>query len=714
MKKPRAPSSNHILLRDLVVLVGVAALTLGLGRFTPLLAYAFASVRQGVGAELFVGVLFAVAVVAVLLLIVRDLQPPRSATRVEESAPARETLAAASPPGLTEHSPYPVLEVTVEGAVCQANPAARSHFPDLEASGALHPILQDLSGLGAAIPVVREVVVKEAVYEQKVVRVPGLDRLYLYLRDITPRKQAQEALRTSEQKFEGTFRSAPIAISINRLSDGRFIDVNDHFLCLLGLAGRDEVIGRTATELDMWVQAGNRARVLELLTQDDRAAHRYETRVYTADDHVRDVIVSVVLIEVDGEACVLSALLDVTEHREAEAGLGMLKAFYENTLRELPIQVAVLDDEARFIYLNPAAMRDEETRVWMAGKTSVDFALAQGVDPAPYQRRHAWLLDVIARKEMSQLEETLTTHAGEQRHLLRVAAPVLDDAGALIYVVGYGIDMTERMAFERQLMEAKSAAEEMARLKSSFVANMSHEIRTPLTAILGFATVLGEELEGEQRELADIIKQSGDRLLETLNSVLDLARLEAQALDMDPLALNVGEELQAAARLFRPMAEAKTLALEVDLPAHPVRAQLDRALLHRVLSNLLSNAIKFTEEGEVRIVLTERDDAVIIQVNDTGIGISEAFRPHLFEEFKQESTGLARTHNGSGLGLAITRHLVERMQGQIGAESTKGEGACFTVILPKVVRQPTNMVSSSGSQDQLNLFSPVETIEPKP
>ena len=513
---------------------------------------------------------------------------------------------------------------------------------------------------------------------------------------------------TYEEKLARAVRSMPMAIGIRRLSDGRFVDVNDHFLELLGYEDRSAVIGRTDAELDRWVQPGNRARVLALLAQNDRIAHRYESQVYTTDDQIRDVIVSIVVMEVDGEACVLSTLLDVTEHREAQTGLEVLKAFYENTLRELPIQVAVLDDEARYIYLNPAAMRDEEMRLWMAGKTSVEYAEACGLDPEPYHKRHAWLLDVIAQKKMDRIEETLTTHAGEERHLVRVATPVLDDEGTVLYVVGYGIDMTERLAFEHQLLEAKRAAEEMARLKSSFVANMSHEVRTPLTAIMGFATVLGEELDGEQRELVEIIKQSSERLLETLNSVLDISRLESAALGLDPRALDLGEELLAAARLFRPMAEEKGLALELDLPDDAVRAPLDRAFLHRILSNLLSNAIKFTEEGEVRLVLVPLDDEIQIQVQDTGIGIAESFQPHLFEEFKQESTGLARTHTGSGLGLAITRHLVERLRGRIEVQSVKGEGTTFTVTFPAVA---PGVSTEADVPAQLDLFSGTEAVK---
>jgi PAS domain S-box-containing protein len=473
-----------------------------------------------------------------------------------------------------------------------------------------------------------------------------------------------------------------MAISISHLSDGRFVDVNDSFVRLLGHQDRHPIIGRTASELGMWVQSSERAKVLETLSEENAALHSIEAQVLRRDGRMRDVIMSVEVMAFDGAACVLTTMFDVTEYKEAESGIVVLKSFYENTLRELPIQVTVLDSEARFFYMNPEALRDEDLRLWMIGKTSIDYARAQGLAVAPYQRRHAWFLDVIARKEIGQIEETLTGFDGNERHVLSVATPVLDENDEVVYVVGYGMDITERKHFEQKLLEAKHAAEEMARLKSAFVANMSHEIRTPLTAILGFAAVLGEELAEEQREIVDIIKQSGEWLLETLNSVLDLARLEANALDIDPKLVDLTEEIQEATQLYRPMAERKGLAFHLDLPNHAVEAQLDRAFLHRVLSNLLSNAIKFTDTGEIRLRLTLIGSDVEIHVEDTGIGIGEDFLPHLFEEFKQESTGISRTHTGSGLGLAITRHLVERMHGQIRVESKRVRGSHFLVTLP--------------------------------
>jgi len=289
----------------------------------------------------------------------------------------------------------------------------------------------------------------------------------------------------------------------------------------------------------------------------------------------------------------------------------------------------------------------------------------------------------------------ITTRNDTTHHVLRVARPVLDEQGEVVYLVGYGMDVTERANYEQHLKEAKEQAEHLAQLKSAFLANMSHEIRTPLTGIIGFADVLDEEVSDEHREIVALIRDSGERLMETLNSVLDLARLEAGALDIEPVLLNLNQEIEETVRLFRSMAEEKNLDIRVEIPDETIYAHLDRTGLHRVLNNLLSNAIKFTEQGHIALTLTPDGEWADIEIEDTGIGIGEHFLPHLFDEFKQESTGPARSHTGSGLGLAITRRLIDQMHSTIDVTSTKGEGTRFTVRVPRVV--PEAPASEGGS-----------------
>lgn len=241
-----------------------------------------------------------------------------------------------------------------------------------------------------------------------------------------------------------------------------------------------------------------------------------------------------------------------------------------------------------------------------------------------------------------------------------------------------------RRHYEDELVAGKRRAEELARMKTSFLANMTHETRTPLSSIIGFADLLRDDVEPPQRELVEDIQECAQKLLTTINAVLDLARLESNRTTLDCRPLDVGREVAAAARLLQPLARRKGLVLEVEDAAQGAAARLERTALGRVLNNLIGNALKFTEEGGVTLGVAADAEHVRIEVRDTGIGIADAFLPHLFEEFRQESSGMSRTHEGTGLGLAITRRLVELMDGTIAVQSTKGEGSVFTVQFGRV------------------------------
>ena len=205
--------------------------------------------------------------------------------------------------------------------------------------------------------------------------------------------------------------------------------------------------------------------------------------------------------------------------------------------------------------------------------------------------------------------------------------------------------------------------------------------------------LLQEELSDAYQEFLDPIESNGQRLLHTVNSLLELARLRAGMMEVHREMLDVGDLAAEVIRLLAPLARQKALLLELARPSQPLFLHLDRHFLEQILDNLIGNAIKFTEEGEVRVGVEQEGDRVCIRVADTGIGIDEAFMPHLFEEFKQESSGLSRSHEGSGLGLSITAHLVGLMDGAIDVESTKGRGSVFTVSFP--IHQPSVEASAS-------------------
>ncbi len=271
---------------------------------------------------------------------------------------------------------------------------------------------------------------------------------------------------------------------------------------------------------------------------------------------------------------------------------------------------------------------------------------------------------------------------GQERWLRSISRVFRDETGTPVRLIGTLVDITVTKTYEAGLVEAKERAEDMVRLRDAFLANMSHEIRTPLTAILGFTSLLREEIPPELREYAELIEIGGVRLRDTLTAVLELAQLNAGLHDVRPAPVDVAQVAREVAAAFRAEADRKGLTLDVSVPdAMPV-ALAERAGLGRVLEHLLSNALKFTRHGGVHVEVEAGLEAVAVHVRDTGRGISPQFLPYLFSEFRQESTGLSRGYEGAGLGLAVAHRLATLMGGTLTVESEQERGSTFTVSLP--------------------------------
>ena len=345
---------------------------------------------------------------------------------------------------------------------------------------------------------------------------------------------------------------------------------------------------------------------------------------------------------------------------------------------------------------------------WEDGSNDWEAFLAL-LPPSDQQRIERW--------QMNEGSETfpeflsIPLQDGTTRILASKVEVIKGESGLPRYVLGTCLDVTEQKQHEAVLVAAKDKAEEMSRLKDAFLANMSHEIRTPLTAVIGFAEVLAEEVGPDYESLSEPIIEGGQRLLDTLNSVLDLARLEAgeHRLAIEPL--DAVEVVKDEVRLLTPLARRKGLALQAHLPPSPAPLLADRAALARILHNLIGNAIKFTENGSIQVFVAWVQERVTITVMDTGVGISAAFLPHLFEEFKQESTGYERSYEGCGLGLSLTKRMVELLGGTIAVESTLGEGSTFTVTLPSAPapRPESQVGSGDGSVNSSTLGTSVSS-----
>jgi signal transduction histidine kinase len=244
-------------------------------------------------------------------------------------------------------------------------------------------------------------------------------------------------------------------------------------------------------------------------------------------------------------------------------------------------------------------------------------------------------------------------------------------------------DMTAEQEIREQLRLARKTAEEASAMKSTFLANMSHELRMPLASIIGFAQIIGEGTENPDfKEFAEAIEDSGNRLLTSINAVLEATRLEKQHIDPFLQEVRVDAVVEEVVASLQPLVQNDQVTLRWQGTGSPV-ILADEDFVVRILNNLIGNATKFTEKGTITVSWKELPTEVMLEVADTGRGISAEFIPRLFDEFSQESIGASRSHEGTGLGLTIVKGLVDLLGGRIEVESTPGKGSTFRVYIPR-------------------------------
>ncbi len=402
------------------------------------------------------------------------------------------------------------------------------------------------------------------------------------------------------------------------------------------------------------------------------------------------------------------------EEREAQ-----FRLIFENSLD------AIIWTEAKtgiILECNPASqILTEYTREELIGQSfTIILQQAKSDDIASDYYKHQQLGGVRS------VEFQIITKSGKEKYV-ELSGTNIEIRGKEISQ-GFFNDITSRKQKEKELILARERAEESDRLKSAFLANMSHEIRTPMNGILGFAGLLKEPglTGGDMLEYIGIIEKSGTRMLNIINDIVDISKIEAGLMVASIGETNVNEQIEYLFTFFKPEAERKGLKLlyRNTLPSKESNIQSDREKLFAILTNLIKNAIKFTDNGSIEFgydLITSRDNACIVSatsmelqffVKDTGIGIPKARQKAIFERFIQADIGDQRAFQGAGLGLAISKAYVEILGGKIWVESIEGEGSIFYFTLPDNVehRERTNKKNVGSSEPESGLAKTLKIL----
>ncbi|SDI24551.1 ATP-binding protein [Propionivibrio dicarboxylicus] len=526
---------------------------------------------------------------------------------------------------------------------------------------------------------------------------PGPDQFATIFSDISEHVRLEKSQRIASERFRAIIEASPIPMALN--DDALDITyLNDAFTKAFGYTLDD-----IPTVADWWQKAypdpDYRARVqqkwlayVESVLQGKDKVDPIEVEITTRTNDVRVVMVAATSLPEGLDSIHLVTLIDITERKHAENALGRHKETLEAQIRQRTAdlheaqRIASMGSWQLDLATNNVTWSDELYRMFNAdpGQPPPNYSIHNSIfTPESWTRLSAALEKTAQTGEPYELELQTRRADGSNGWILARGERTCDDAGRPVGLHGIAMDVTLQKEAEFILKEAKEAAEAASRAKSTFLANMSHELRTPLNGVLGMAHLIRRGgLTPKQLEQLDKLEASGTHLVDVINGILDLSKIEADKVTLEEVGISLEKITGDVATMMEPAAEMKGLHISVDNEPRTGSLIGDPTRLKQALLNYAGNAIKFTEQGQVilrTLTAEETPDTVLVrfEVEDSGIGIDPDVANRLFNAFEQADSSTTRRYGGTGLGLVITRKLAELMGGTAGCESRLGQGSTF-------------------------------------
>jgi PAS domain S-box-containing protein len=511
-----------------------------------------------------------------------------------------------------------------------------------------------------------------------------------------------EAMARAEQRFASGLIEAMPGVFYLYDEHGRFLRWNSNFERVSGYSGQEIAQMHPIDFFAPSERALLEERIDEVFRKGEASV---EASLVSKDGLSTPHFFTGKRIELEGAVCLVGVGVDIAERKRAEDALKKTEERYRSTLDTILEGCQLIDFEWRYLYLNPAAsLQNRRPNEELLGRTMPESW------PGIETTNVFAMLRRCMEDRIGVRSETEFAFADGHKGWFDVRAQPVPEG---IFVVS--VDISERRraehalrdlneSLERKVIErtrdldaAKARAEAADRVKSAFLATMSHELRTPLNSILGFTGIVLKGMAGplnaEQQKQLGMVQGSARHLLDLINDVLDISKIEAGQLEVRCLPFDLHTSIARVSGSVLPQLEKKGLSLRVIEPKTLPTMVSDQRRVEQVLLNLLNNAIKFTERGGVTLTVELVDEgdssgtgeavrSVRLRVSDTGIGMRPEDLASLFQPFRQIDSGLQRQHEGTGLGLAICRRLADLLGGTVVAESTLGKGSSFTALLP--------------------------------